>query len=45
MQPGTSLKAGITTRNGSYGPLIKSPDEALPQNTQQDQSSAKGENS
>jgi len=25
------------------GPLIKSPDEDLPQDTQQDQSSAKGE--
>jgi hypothetical protein len=29
----------------SYGPLIKSPDEALPQDTQQEPSAAKGEDS
>jgi len=30
-------------RSRTYGPLMKSPDEALPQNTQQDQSTGKGE--
>jgi len=29
----------------AYGPLIKSPTENLPQDTQQEESSAKGENS
>jgi len=31
------------TGGQTYGPLIKSPDEDLPQDTQQEQSAAKGE--
>jgi len=32
-------------RNQAYGPLMKSPDEDLPQDTQQDQSSVESEDS
>ena len=40
----TSL-LGARMRGRIYGPLIKSPDEDLPQDTQQEQSLAKGEDS
>jgi hypothetical protein len=38
-------KFGGPCRGRTYGPLIKSLDEALPQDTQQKESSAKGEDS
>jgi len=36
---------GRSLHTGVYGPLIKSPAEDLPENTQQNESAAKGEDS
>jgi len=38
-------KFGGPCRGRTYGPLMKSPDEALPQDTPQNESAAKGEDS
>jgi len=39
-----TAKSGGPCRGRTYGPLIKSPAETLPQDTQQEESSAKSEN-
>jgi hypothetical protein len=40
-----SPQAGGPSRGRTYGPLIKSPDEALPDDTQQEPLAAKGKDS
>jgi hypothetical protein len=43
--PEATTKTRWDVAQSNLGPLIKSLDEALPQDTQQEQSSAKGEDS